>query len=252
MSLSFKEHPSPNFGPRKAVDGETRIRHIVVHYTGTKSCDEALKLLCAKETEVSAHYVIDEDGTIYRLVAEDQRAWHAGVSFWRGMRDINSTSIGIEIVNPGHEYGYRAFPASQMSSFAQLAADIMARHRLPAACLLGHSDVAPSRKQDPGELFPWQRLAAQGLGLWPAETTVLAGHPDLNGALRRLSEIGYAVPLTPELGSDILTPESGATDVLSAFQSRYRPSAVTGKLDNETATLIAAVDVAHAKSRSTS
>jgi len=249
MALRINELPSQNFGPRKPVNGEARVRHIVMHYTGMKSCQNALDRLCDPKAEVSAHYVVDEDGTIHRMVAEDMRAWHAGVSFWHGLRDLNSTSIGIEIVNPGHDYGYRAFPAAQIEALTELASDIMRRHGIAACDVLGHSDVAPGRKVDPGELFPWQALAAHGIGLWPEESVTLPGHPDMTGALRRLSEIGYAVPLTPELGSDILKPESAVTDVIASFQGHYRQSKVDGFLDNETATRIAAVAVCFAAAR---
>jgi len=250
MTLTIKDLPSPNFGPRRAVDGATRVRHVVIHYTGMKSWADAKQRLCDLKAEVSAHYAIDEDGSVYRLVAEEMRAWHAGKAFWRGVRDINSTSIGIELVNPGHENGYRAFPEAQIAALTELVRDIMQRHELSPADILGHSDVAPGRKEDPGELFPWQRLAQDGIGLWPEETMVLAGNPDLEGAFRRLSEIGYAVPLRDELGMDLLAPETATTDVLTAFQRRYRPANVTGVLDNETATILAAVDVAFAKARS--
>lgn len=249
MALTFIEQASPNAGPRRAVNGAVAIRHMVVHYTGMTSCRKALDRLCDSASEVSAHYLIDEDGTIYRLVPEDLRAWHAGVSFWHGQRDINSTSVGIEIVNPGHEYGYRAFPAAQIDAFAALAQDIMHRHAIKACDVLGHSDIAPGRKTDPGELFPWQSLAAQGIGLWPEDTVTLAGHVDMMGALRRLSDIGYAVPMTPDLGSDILHPESGVTDVVASFQGRYRQAKVDGVLDAETAARIAAVAVRFASAR---
>lgn len=249
MPPAIKELPSPNYGPRRAVEGQTRVRHLVVHYTGMTSCQRALERLCDTNAEVSAHYLIDEDGTVYRMVAEDMRAWHAGVGFWHGLRDINSTSVGIEIVNPGHEYGYRAFPAPQIAAFADLARDIMQRHSISAHDVLGHSDIAPGRKTDPGELFPWKDMAALGIGLWPEETVIVPGHADMNGALRRLSDIGYAVPMTPDLGSDILKPESGVTDVVASFQGRYRQSKVDGNLDNETAARIAAVAVKFAAAR---
>jgi N-acetylmuramoyl-L-alanine amidase len=249
MTLKFKELVSPNAGPRRPVDGQTRVRHLVMHYTGMKSCEQALNRLCDPAFEVSAHYVVDEDGTVYRMVPEDQRAWHAGKSFWHGIRDINSTSIGIEIVNPGHEYGYRAFPAAQIDAVMELAADIIARHHIKPCDVLGHSDIAPGRKTDPGELFPWQDLAARGIGLWPEDTVTLAGHVDMTGALRRLSEIGYAVPLTPDLGSDILNPDSAFTDVVASFQGRYRQNKVDGVLDAETAARIAAVAVRFATAR---
>ncbi len=249
MTLVIKTLASPNFGPRLAIDGSVRVRHLVVHYTGMKSCQEALDRLCDAKAEVSAHYVVDEDGAVYCLVAEDKRAWHAGASFWRGVHDINSTSVGIEIVNPGHEYGYRPFPTPQIEALITLAQGTMLRHGIAACDVLGHSDVAPGRKTDPGELFPWRELATHGIGLWPEDTVTVPGHPDLNRALRRLSEIGYAVPMTPELGSDILRPESAVTDVIAAFQSRYRQDRVDGLLDSATAARIAAVAVRFASSR---
>jgi len=249
MTSVIKELPSPNFGPRPAVNGAVGVRHLVMHYTGMKSCQNALDRLRDTVAKVSSHYVVDEDGTVYRLVAEEMRAWHAGISFWHGQRDLNSTSVGIEIVNPGHEYGYRAFPQVQIDSVIALATGIMQRHGVKACDVLGHSDIAPGRKTDPGELFPWQTPAEHGIGLWPEESVTLPGHADMNGALRRLSDIGYAVPLTPDLGSDILNPDSAMTDVVAAFQGRYRQNKVDGSLDNETATRIAAVAVCFATAR---
>lgn len=249
MALSIVDLPSSNFGPRKPVAGEARVRHIVMHYTGMTSCQAALDRLRDTKAEVSAHYVLDEDGALYRLVNEEMRAWHAGTSFWQGLRDINSTSVGIEIVNPGHDYGYRAFPKAQIETLIALASEIMDRHGIAPCDVLGHSDIAPGRKVDPGELFPWEQLAAHGIGLWPEETVVLPGHADLNGALRHLSEIGYALPLTPELGSDILNADSAVTDVIASFQGRFRQSNIDGVLDNETATRIAAVAVRFAAAR---
>ncbi len=249
MTLAIKNFPSPNFGPRRTVEGSTGVRHLVVHYTGMTSCQKALDRLRDPKAEVSAHYVLDEDGAVYRLVAEDMRAWHAGHSFWHGVRDINSTSIGIEIVNPGHENGYRAFPEKQIETLITLAKGIMERHAIASHNVLGHSDVAPGRKTDPGELFPWQVLSGHGIGLWPEDTVILPGHTDMTGALRRLSEIGYAVPLTPELGSDILDPDSAVTDVIAAFQGRYRQNLADGQLDNETASRIAAVAVRFSTAR---
>ena len=249
MSLAIKDLPSPNFGPRKPVKGRVGVRHIVMHYTGMKTCQNALDRLCDQKAEVSAHYVVDEDASIYRLVPEKMRAWHAGVSFWHGQRDINSTSVGIEIVNPGHEYGYRAFPDAQIEAVIVLAGDIMDRYQIAPCDILGHSDIAPGRKTDPGELFPWERLSLEGIGVWPEETVIVPGHVDLNGALRRLSDIGYAVPMTSELGSDILNPDSAVTDVVKAFQGHYHQSRADGILDAETAAAIAAVAVRFAKAR---
>lgn len=153
-----KEYTSPNYGQRK--EG-LQPYMIVLHYTGRPTAREALEWLCDPEKEVSAHYVIDEDGTTYQLVEEDKRAWHAGVSEWQGETDINSASIGIELVNPGHEFGYRPFPHEQMAALATLCKDIMARHDIQF--VLGHEDVAPGRKEDPGELFDWLWLAEHGV-----------------------------------------------------------------------------------------
>src|SRR5262249_36882522 len=156
--------PSPNFDARR---GGTPIDILALHYTGMPTAEGALARLCDPAAKVSAHYTIDEDGTIYRHVAEAERAWHAGVSCWAGARDINDRSIGIELVNPGHDFGYRAFPDAQIAAVIELARGIVERNRIPPARVLGHSDVAPKRKIDPGELFPWPRLAAEGLGVWP-------------------------------------------------------------------------------------
>ena len=249
MTLAITELASPNFGPRQAVDGVVRVRHLIMHYTGMTSCGAALERLCDPTAAVSAHYVVDEDGTIYRLVPESLRAWHAGAGFWQGVRDINSTSIGIEVVNPGHEFGYRAFPPVQIEAVISLAREIMQRHTIASGDVVGHADIAPGRKADPGELFPWQALAAEGIGVWPEEAAALTGVPDLAAALRRLSDIGYAVPLTPEKGSDILRAESAVTDVLTAFQRHYQPGQVNGLLDRQTAGRIAAVAVRFAAAR---
>lgn len=243
--MLISDCPSPNFNARK--DGG--IRFVVIHYTGMKTADDALKRLCDQAAQVSAHYLINEDGGIARLVAEEQRAWHAGTSYWRGERDLNSASIGIELCNPGHDWGYRPFPHMQIAALKTLLGEIRARHHIAADGILGHSDIAPSRKADPGELFPWHELARENFGLWPEETRVLPGLPDLASAFRRLSEIGYAVPTTVEEGSDILNAESGATDVIKAFQRRYLPRQVDGHLDDVTATRIAAVAVASALCR---
>lgn len=249
MALRITDRPSPNFGDRQAVDGVIGVRHLVVHYTGMVGAAAALARLTDAAAQVSAHYLVDDDGAITRMVAEDKRAWHAGKSFWRGVRDINSTSIGIEIVNPGHDHGYIAFPEAQIAALIELAAGIVDRHAITPDNIVGHSDIAPGRKIDPGELFPWRRLADAGIGLWPEPSRPLPGVPNLTAAFRRLSEIGYPVPINDMLGSDLLSPDSGATDVLAAFQRRFRPQRVDGILDLETAAVLAAVDVRYAESR---
>jgi len=224
--------PSPNHEPRP---GAGVVDMLILHYTGMRSAAEALQRLCSPAAKVSAHYLIDEDGAVARLVPEARCAWHAGLSFWAGRRGINSASIGIELVNPGHEFGYRPFPEAQMAALEELCGGILARHPIPARHVLGHSDVAPRRKTDPGELFDWQRLARAGIGLWPeAATTEVAS---LDEAQRLLAAIGYEAPQTGV--QDALT-----RDIITAFQRHFRPSRCDGALDAETGARIAAVAAA--------
>ncbi|MDA8230584.1 MAG: N-acetylmuramoyl-L-alanine amidase [Magnetospirillum sp.] len=209
--------PSPNSGPRK---GDI-VDMLVIHYTGMPTAEAALARLCDPAAEVSAHYLIDEDGSVYSLVPEDQRAWHAGASVWRGHADINSRSVGIELVNPGHEFGYRPFPDAQISVLMVLATSVVFRHGIPARNVVGHSDVAPTRKQDPGEYFPWERLKSAGIGLWPFEDDETGPVPPLEDSLRMLAEYGY----------DVADPKAA----IAAFQRHFRPSRVDGAMDGETA-----------------
>ncbi len=153
--MNIRQRPSPNFGERR---NGAKPSLIILHYTGMKTAGEALERMCDPKSEVSAHYCIEEDGTIWQLVDEDRRAWHAGASSWQGETDINSHSIGIELVNPGHEFGYRPFTEAQYQSLIPLCKAIMQRYDIKTENILGHSDVAPERKQDPGELFDWERL----------------------------------------------------------------------------------------------
>lgn len=205
---------------------------LVLHYTGMQSASAALQRMCDPAAEVSAHYMIDEDGAVHRLVSEDRRAWHAGVSSWAGDTDINDRSIGIELVNPGHEFGYRAFPDPQMAALEALAAEILARHPISSHRVVGHSDVAPLRKQDPGELFDWPRLAARGIGIWPKDVDPTvpdgAGDAEIRSAL---SAIGYDVP----------SEKQGFEATITAFQRRFRPHKVDGAVDDEVKSLIFAV-----------
>ena len=225
MMPDMRERPSPNFDarpPGQAVD------ILLLHYTGMQTAEAALARLCDPAAKVSAHYCIEEDGTITRLVEEGARAWHAGVALWAGASDINARSIGIELVNPGHEFGYRAFPEAQIAALIELASEILARHPVPSARVLGHADVAPLRKEDPGELFPWARLAAAGIGLWPGEVPP-APVPPPEEAKRRLAALGYGYI------------EEDLAAVVRAFQRHFRPAAVTGVLDAETAGRLAAL-----------
>jgi N-acetylmuramoyl-L-alanine amidase len=175
------EAPSPNHDSREghAVD------ILLLHYTGMQSGEAAIARLRDPVAKVSAHYVVEEDGRVFHLVPEDRRAWHAGVSSWMGATNINQRSIGIEIVNPGHEFGYRAFPAAQMAAVCELSQGILARHPIPSVRVIGHSDVAPLRKEDPGELFDWQGLAAAGVGVWPEPKPVQWTDDDFYAALQR-------------------------------------------------------------------
>jgi N-acetylmuramoyl-L-alanine amidase len=223
--------PSPNHGERR---GFARPDSIVLHYTGMSTDAAALALLCDPSAEVSSHYLIDDRGQILQLVPEARRAWHAGVSFWRGATDINGLSVGIEMVNPGHEFGYRPFPEAQIAALIDLVADVRIRWTIPDERILGHSDVAPSRKEDPGELFPWKRLARAGHGLWAevgAAPGAALGDGDeglgvlaLQGALARL---GYDCEKSGRF--------DGATaQVVRAFQRHWVQSRIDGTADGET------------------
>lgn len=225
--MRIAERLSPNFDQRRGV-----IDMLILHYTGMRTAAEALDRLCDPAAKVSAHYLIDEDGTVWRLVDEASRAWHAGVSSWRRRSDINSVSIGIELANPGHEFGYRPFPEAQMAALEELAQDILARHAIPARHVLGHSDIAPTRKRDPGELFDWPRLARAGIGLWPDFAAESPGPETAGGLQAGLARIGYACPRT-----DAIDAETEA--VIGAFQRHFRPMRCDGKPDDETAHRIA-------------
>jgi N-acetylmuramoyl-L-alanine amidase len=213
---------SPNVNDRPAG---TVVDMVILHYTGMKTGKAALDRLCDPDAGVSAHYLVEEDGTIWQMVEENRRAWHAGVSHWSGASDINDRSIGIEIVNPGHEFGYRAFPEAQMNAVEELLLQIVERHRVAPARVVGHSDIAPTRKQDPGELFDWKRLAGKGLSVWPETPGDVVGPAD---ARRYLSDIGY-------------DPEAPLADVVTAFQRRFVPGNISGVLDENTLEMIAAV-----------
>ncbi|ESQ93549.1 N-acetylmuramoyl-L-alanine amidase [Asticcacaulis sp. AC460] len=232
--MALIELPSPNFNERK-----TPPDMVVLHYTGMRTAHEALDRLCDPLAQVSAHYVVDEDGSVYRLVAEERRAWHAGVSFWKGATDINGVSIGIEIVNPGHEFGYRDFPAAQVDAVIGLLDNIRTRWDIPDSRILGHSDVAPSRKEDPGERFPWQTLADHGHGLWvepalPPEgvmgppLTVGDTGPGVFALQGALSKLGYNILPGGPYDDETAT-------IVSAFQRHWAPdrigSATEGKAD---------------------
>jgi N-acetylmuramoyl-L-alanine amidase len=205
---------SLNFDDRLS---STPIDMLVIHYTGMKSAKAALDRLCDPQAKVSAHYFIDEDGDIISLVDESKRAWHAGIASWRGESDINARSIGVELVNPGHDFGYRNFPESQMTALIDLLLEILSRHSIPARNVVGHSDIAPSRKTDPGERFDWAWLAAEGIGLWPHDADIGNDTSDITSML---SEYGY----------DITIPASAIT----AFQRHFYPETLNKIIDSKT------------------
>jgi N-acetylmuramoyl-L-alanine amidase len=221
--------PNFNYRPPGAV-----IDTLVLHYTGMRTGGEALARLCDPEAKVSAHYVVEEDGRIFALVPEEKRAWHAGVSHWRGRDNLNDTSIGIEIVNPGHEFGYRPFPKVQMEAVAALCREILSRHPIPARNVVGHSDIAPDRKEDPGELFDWAGLAGQGIGLWAEEMGDMAAPKlslgDTGEAVahlqRDLAHYGYGLVISGRF--DVATEQ-----VVIGFQRHFRPRLFHGIWDGE-------------------
>jgi N-acetylmuramoyl-L-alanine amidase len=240
MSLTLIDAPSANFNERLHP-----LDMLVLHYTGMQDGPSALaRMQEDREPRVSAHYMVEEDGRVFRLVAEDKRAWHAGRSSWRGREDLNSRSIGIEIVNPGHEWGYRPFTEPQIAAVLQLCQGILMRWPIQQVNIVAHSDIAPDRKEDPGELFPWKHFAEHGVGLWPEpsrpEPWMMHGAAmgdagmTVEGLQRDLATIGYRIDVT-----STFTEQTAA--VVRAFQRRWRPLKVTGEGDVETITLAHAV-----------
>ncbi|MEA2999819.1 MAG: N-acetylmuramoyl-L-alanine amidase [Sphingomonadales bacterium] len=213
------DSPSPNFDERSLP-----VTMLVLHYTGMPDFAGALARLKDPEAKVSAHYLVAEDGQILRLVAEEKRAWHAGKSWWRAIEDVNSASIGIEIVNPGHEFGYRPFPEEQVDALLPLVADIAKRHGIRPVNVVGHSDIAPARKEDPGELFPWARLARLGLAMPRPITNLMDPHWTDGGFLLALERYGYDV--------------RDARKAVIAFQRRFRPELLDGIIDGETRAIL--------------
>lgn len=216
------ERASPNFNVRKLP-----ISMAVLHYTGMETAEAAIARLADPSAEVSAHYVVLEDGQIVRMVDEADRAWHAGRSYWRGITDVNSASIGIEIVNPGHEFGYRPFPDAQIEAVIQLLSGVVARHHITRGNVVGHSDIAPARKEDPGELFPWYRLAKLRLALpRPTKNLMDPLWPDA-GFLLALERFGYDITDGPA--------------AVRAFQRRFRPELIDGIIDGECRAILLAL-----------
>ena len=223
---------SPNFGPRAGV---SRPDMIVLHYTGMKTGAAAEAWLCTPESQVSSHYLVHEDGRVVQMVRESDRAWHAGKSSWHGVTDVNSHSIGIEIVNPGHEFGYRGFPGRQTAAVIELCRGIIARHGILPQRVLAHSDVAPGRKIDPGEKFPWRKLAEAGVGHFVAPARSggkpVLGADDSGAAVDELQSMlslyGYRIDIT-----GVFDQQTGV--VVAAFQRHFRPRRIDGLADRST------------------
>ena len=213
--LVHEERLSPNFNDRSLP-----INMVVIHYTEMKPVETALERLCDPEAQVSAHYLITEEGKVIRLVPEEKRAWHAGASYWRGHKDVNSASIGIELDHPGHGLGYRGFADAQFEALVPLVARIVQEHDIPRANVVGHSDVAPARKVDPGELFPWDRLAEYGLCLPKPDKLELGDPFDNDGAFYlALERFGYDI--------------TNGHKAVEAFQRRWRPEKIDGQIDGQ-------------------
>jgi N-acetylmuramoyl-L-alanine amidase len=218
--LVHREVLSPNHGERTLP-----ISMVVIHYTEMKPVETALARMCDPDSSVSAHYCITEEGEVIRLVPEDRRAWHAGASYWRGIPDVNSASIGIELDHPGHALGYRGFAEAQIDALLPLLGRLVKQYDIPRANVVGHSDVAPMRKVDPGELFPWDRLAQAKLCL-PRPACLAAGNPFHNWGsfFLALERFGYDI--------------TDQTKAVEAFERRWRPEHITGIPDGEIAAIL--------------
>lgn len=233
--MKIIDAPSPNHDERTLP-----ISLLVLHYTGMENGEAALERMCDPSAKVSAHYVVEEDGRIFRLVNEDRRAWHAGVSSWNGESNINSASIGIEIVNGGHDFGLPDFPDPQIASVIALCYDVMQRHKIEDFDVVAHSDIAPDRKKDPGEKFPWATLADASIGIWPEVKTTdqrllldakNTDKPYIHLVQSALGYLGYGLKMTGVL-------DNTTVSVIKTFQRRYRPSKIDGLIDVQTTAIL--------------
>jgi N-acetylmuramoyl-L-alanine amidase len=240
MRYAMVDALSPNVNPRPEGAG---IDFVILHYTGMEDGPSAIKRLRDPEARVSCHYVIEEDGRVFRLAEEHMRAWHAGVSFWAGIADVNSHSIGVEIVNGGHDFGLPDYPPAQIAALIDLLSDILDRRKLHPVRVIGHSDAAPARKDDPGEKFPWTQLHAAGVAIAPKidehsrHVLYAPGVEDegVAGVQQALAAIGYGVAVTGAL-------DEATQCVVRAFQRRFRQDLIDGALDLQTLALIAEVE----------
>lgn len=223
---------SPNFNDRPK--GVSSINSLVMHYTGMKTAQEALLRLCDPSFKVSAHYMVYENGEIVNLVPDEKRAWHAGISCWRGKAGLNDSSIGIEIVNKGHEFGYEPFTDEQINSVIELSANLISKYNIEQRNIIGHSDIAPSRKQDPGELFPWKQLSSNNIGLWPKvkvlwkknKILIKSGSEGVSVAdiQSRLQKYGYHIRVDGNYGSKM-------EDVVTTFKRHFVPENLSSDWD---------------------
>ncbi len=239
--FAAKVFPSPNHGERKFRDGSTGRRPdtLILHYTGMPEAGEALQWLCNPASQVSSHYFVFENGHTLQLVPEERRAWHAGASHWAGETDLNSASIGIEIANPGHPGGLPDFPEAQIAATLNLCRDICERWQIPPERVLAHSDVAPGRKIDPGEKFPWRRFAEGGVGLWIEPAPIKGGRffargdagPPVEALQAMFAMLGYGVSVDGSY-------DERFEAVVAAFQRHWRPEKVDGVADGSTITTL--------------
>jgi N-acetylmuramoyl-L-alanine amidase len=238
-SIASDVIPSMNYGERN----KGRLPDmILLHYTGMPDVEGAIAQLCTAGTDVSAHYIVLEDGRIVQCVPEAKRAWHAGLASWAGEEDINSCSIGVEIVNRGHDWGYPEFPLRQTAAVIALCRGIMLRRNVPSHRVLAHSDVAPARKKDPGEKFPWHSLANSGVGHWVTPAPVVRGESLMLGTIsdevlslqQALARYGYGVPLTGKY-------DAATMEVVTAFQRHFRPARLDGVADHSTLSTLQAL-----------
>jgi len=237
--MQMIDRPSPNHNARPSARAPDML---MLHYTGMQTGEAALARLCDPAAKVSAHYTVDEDGTVYAHVPEARRAWHAGAGYWQGETDINGVSIGIEIINPGHEFGYRPFPAAQMAAVLALSQRIVRTYRIKPLRVIGHSDSAPDRKTDPGELFDWRGLAANGVGFWPDAQAVSdrvygTFTHNWHTLAQNFRRIGYDWPSHIDGSGPSTAEKKRLTAIITAFQRHFRQDAVTGEIDQETAVL---------------
>lgn len=232
MKITIQE--SPNFAERSGPYAQLGPRYVIAHYTSMESADHALARMCDPQAGVSAHYLIHMNGDVVQMVGEDKSAQHSGGSVWRGETLMNSASIGIELDNRGHNRGYTPFPQAQIDSFAKLCHGIMQRHAIPAQNVIGHSDIAPQRKADPGEYFPWRALAQQGIGVWPEKLPTLTAMPTILQSQQALADIGYDCPLTGCF-------DDATAKVVTAFQRHFAPDELGQNLNVATQRQLMAV-----------